>query len=81
MNGLLARLNRLNPTGVFLGALLLLLGLLFVPGVIGAALVLMLATALGVLLAVTWSHHPPQARALRLATLALLVVVAVAKLA
>ncbi len=80
MNALLARLSRLNRTGVFLGALALVLAGLLLPGPVGGLLLLVLAGLLAAVLTVTWAHHDPRTRPIRLAMLALLVVLAVIKL-
>jgi hypothetical protein len=80
---LLGRLNQLGrrkPTGVFLGALALVLAGLLLPGPVGGLLLLVLAGALGALLTVTWAHHDARTRLLRVIVLTLLVVLAVAKL-
>jgi hypothetical protein len=79
MHILLVRLSRLNPTGVFLATIALVLGGLLLPGAVGGLLLLALAGALAALLTVTWAHHGTRTRVLRLAVLALLVVLAVIK--
>jgi hypothetical protein len=71
---------RLNPTTVFLVSVALVLAGLLLPGALGAVAVLVLAAASAALLAVTWRQLDPQARALRLAVLALLAAFGVAKL-
>jgi hypothetical protein len=76
---LLTRLARLNPTTVFLGALVLVLLGLFVPGAAGGALLLILALVVGVLVVGTWERRPAT-RPLRLAVLLLLMVVALSKM-
>lgn len=76
----LTRLARANPTGVFLGTLVLVLVALFAPGIIGGALLLALALALGALLVTTWPVQPPATRTIRLAILSLLVTVALMKI-
>jgi phosphoglycerol transferase MdoB-like AlkP superfamily enzyme len=79
---LLARLSRLNPTTVFLGTLVFFLVGLFVPGLAGAVLLLVLALALGTLAVATWrvAGQHPGVRALRLVVLLLLLAVALYKL-
>ncbi|MEU7618825.1 DUF6703 family protein [Micromonospora rifamycinica] len=77
---LLARLARVNPTSVFLAALVLVLVALFAPGPVGGVLLLALAAGLAYLLAVTWPVQAPQTRLLRLVMLTLLVTVALVKL-
>ena len=76
----LTRLARANPTGVFLGALVLVLVALFAPGIVGAALLLALALALAALLVTTWPVQRPATRVLRLVILTLLVAAALTKL-
>lgn len=76
----LVRLARANPTGVFLGTLVLVLVAFFAPGIIGGALLLGLALALAALLVTTWPVQPPATRTMRLAILTLLVAAALMKL-
>jgi energy-coupling factor transporter transmembrane protein EcfT len=76
---LLTRLARLNPTAVFLGALILVLLGFFLPGVVGGLVLLVLVLALGALAVATWPLRPAT-RPLRLAVLALLLVVAIIKI-
>jgi uncharacterized membrane-anchored protein len=73
------RLSRLPRTAVFLGALILALAAFFTPGVIGAALVGLLATGAAVLTAYTWNDRTPAERALRLTVFGILVAIAVSK--
>jgi hypothetical protein len=75
----LPRLARMNPTKVFLGALVVALAGMFLPGWFGA-LLLMAVVGLGGLLGQTWSVTPAGVRVLRLVILALLVFIATAKL-
>jgi hypothetical protein len=78
--GLLARLGRLNDTAVFLGVLVFALVGLFVPGVIGGALLLLMVLALGGFLAATWRESRGLAtHALRIVVLLLFLVVAISK--
>ena len=77
MDRVLARVNR---TVLFLGTAVFVFVALVLPGVIGAALCLAVAGGLSWLLVRTWPAHKPAARAMRLAVLAFLVVVAVVKL-
>ncbi|MEN3612880.1 DUF6703 family protein [Plantactinospora sp. ZYX-F-223] len=70
---LLTRLARVNPTGVFLAALVLVLVGLFAPGIVGGALLLALAAGLAALLVTTWPVQSPATRTLRLVILTLLV--------
>ena len=76
---LLRRLAGVNPTVAFLLALAVLLGGLFLPGIIGAALLFLLAAALVALTFTTWPVQSPGVRAVRLTMLALLVAAALAK--
>ncbi|PTA47076.1 DUF6703 family protein [Micromonospora sp. RP3T] len=76
----LSRLARLNPTTVFLAALVLVLVGLFAPGPAGGVLLLVLAAGLVGLMSVTWPVQRPATRVLRLVMLTLLIAVALAKL-
>ncbi|MFC0034073.1 DUF6703 family protein [Micromonospora chaiyaphumensis] len=76
----LSRLARLNPTTVFLAALVLVLVGLFAPGAVGGLLLLALAGGLVWLMTVTWPVQAPATRVLRLLVLTLLITVALAKL-
>ena len=78
--GLPARLARVSPTSAFLVALVVVLVGLFLPGVIGALVLLVLAAGLSTLLARTWPVQSPPTRAIRLVMLALLVAVALFKI-
>lgn len=77
---LLARLARVNPTTVFLAALVLVLVALFAPGAVGGVLLLALAAGLVWLMSVTWAVQAPATRVIRLVVLTLLLTVALAKL-
>jgi hypothetical protein len=77
---LLARLNRLNRTAVFLGVVALVIGGLLLPRPYGGVLLLALAAVLAALLTVTWEQGNRQARVARVAILALLVALAVVRL-
>ncbi|MEV1288828.1 DUF6703 family protein [Micromonospora sp. NPDC049679] len=79
-NDPLARLARLNPTAVFLGALVLVLAGFFAPGIIGGALLLVLAAGLVALLVTTWPVQAPRTRLLRLLVLGLLITAALMKI-
>ncbi|MBO4208132.1 DUF6703 family protein [Micromonospora echinofusca] len=79
-SSLLARLARVNPTAVFLTALVVVLAALFAPGIIGGALLLALAAALVALLVTTWPVQAPQTRVMRLLMLTLLVTAALVKI-
>lgn len=76
----LARLARLNGTGVFLGTFAYLLVALFAPGIVGGALLLLLVAALAALTARTWPVQLPRTRVLRVTVLTFLVVVALIKI-
>ena len=76
---LLRRLSRVSPTAAFLLALVLLLAGLFLPGIIGAALLFLLGAALVALTLTTWPVQSPGVRAVRLVMLALLFAAALAK--
>jgi hypothetical protein len=78
--GLPARLARLNPTSAFLVALVVVLAGLFLPGIIGGLVLLLLAAGLVILFASTWPVQSPQTRAIRLVMLALLAAVALFKI-
>ncbi|MDW5327420.1 DUF6703 family protein [Plantactinospora sp. KLBMP9567] len=77
---LLTRLARVNPTGAFLAALVLVLVGLFAPGIVGGALLLALAAGLAALLVTTWPVQSPPTRILRLVILTLLVGAALMKI-
>ncbi|HTJ39901.1 MAG TPA: hypothetical protein VL738_42415 [Dactylosporangium sp.] len=75
----LIRLARLNKTVVFLaGAVVVFAGMLL-PGIVGAAVLLVLAAGLGWVLSRTWAVTPPPLRAVRVIILLLLVCVAAYK--
>lgn len=76
---LLHRLARVNPTTAFVGALAVLLAGLFLPGIVGAALLFLLALGLAALTFTTWPVQPPAIRAFRVIMLGLLVIVMLAK--
>ena len=78
--GVPARLARVNPTSAFLVALVVVLAGLFLPGIIGALVLLVLAAGLATLLARTWPVQSPPTRAIRLVMLSLLVAVALFKI-
>jgi hypothetical protein len=79
-HGLLPKLARISPTKVFLGALVLALVGLFLPGWYGAVLLLAVVVALGRLLGQTWPVTPAAARVLRVLILVILVAIATSKL-
>ncbi|WP_030438531.1 DUF6703 family protein [Actinoplanes subtropicus] len=76
---LLRRLARVNPTTAFLVALVLMLAGLFLPGIVGAAVLFVLGAGLAALTYTTWAVQPPATRALRVLMLVLLLAAVVAK--
>jgi len=78
-DSLLRRLSRVNPTAAFVAALVVMLGGLFLPGIVGAALLFALALGLGLLTYTTWPVQSGSTRVLRLLILGLLLAVVVAK--
>ena len=64
---LLRRLARINPTTAFLGALVVMMGGLFLPGIVGALFVLLAGLA-----ALTFTTWPVQTSASRTARVILL---------
>lgn len=78
--GLHHRLARVSPTAAFLGALVVVLAGLYLPGAVGGAVLAVLAVALAWLTASTWSVQAPQTRAVRVLMLAVLVAVASLKI-
>lgn len=77
---LLRRLSRLNPTMVVFAVLALFIGVLLLPDQLGAILILLLVAGLVWLLSKTWPVLRPTARGLRLAVIALLLLIAGTKL-
>jgi uncharacterized RDD family membrane protein YckC len=78
-DNLLRRLARVSPTLAFIVALVVLLAGFFLPGIIGAALLFLLAAGLTVLTFTTWPVQSPSTRVFRIVLLVLLVGAAVAK--
>ncbi|WP_307834313.1 DUF6703 family protein [Paractinoplanes lichenicola] len=78
-DNLLRRLSRVSPTAAFVIALVVMLGGLFLPGIVGAALLFVLAAGLAALTFTTWPVQSGSTRVLRLVILALLLAVVVAK--
>jgi uncharacterized protein DUF6703 len=76
---LLRRLARVNATAAFLAALALMLAGLFLPGIVGAALLFVLGAGLAALTFTTWPVQPPPTRALRVLMLVLLLAAVIAK--
>ena len=75
----LRRLATVNPTTAFIVALAVFLAGLFLPGIVGAALLFALGVALAALTFTTWPVQTPALRAVRLIMLALLLGAAIAK--
>jgi Family of unknown function (DUF6703) len=73
------RLARVNRSVVFLAAAAYVFAALFIPGIVGAAMLLVLAGALMFLLLRTWPVHTSSNRASRLLVLGLMIVVAIVK--
>ena len=78
-DNVLRRLSRINPTAAFVAALVVMLAGLFLPGIVGAALLFVLALGLALLTYTTWPVQKGSTRVLRLLILALLIAVVVAK--
>jgi hypothetical protein len=78
-DNLMRRLARVNPTTAFVVALAVMLAGLFLPGIIGGALLLLLAAALAALTFTTWPVQLPATRVVRVVLLALLFAAVVAK--
>lgn len=75
-----ARLSRLNPTGVFLATLLVVLLGLLIPGPAGGVILLLLAGAVTTLAALSWQVTAASLRPVRIVMIALLVAAALWKL-
>ena len=75
----LRRLARVNPTTAFIVALVLMVAGLFLPGIVGAALLFLLAAGLAALTFTTWPVQPPPTRIVRVVMLVLLLAGVVAK--
>ena len=78
-DNMLRRLARISPTTAFVVALVVLLAGLFLPGIIGAALLFLLGAALVALTFTTWPVQSLPVRAIRVTLLALLFAVVVVK--
>ena len=78
-DNVLRRLSRVSPTAAFLVALVVLLAGFFLPGIIGAALLVVLCAAMAGLTFTTWPVQRTPTRVVRLALLVLLLAVVVAK--
>jgi hypothetical protein len=77
---LLRRLATVKPLTAFLVALVVLLAGMFLPGIVGGALLAALALAVAALTFTTWPVQTPPTRAVRLLLLTMLVAIAVAKI-
>ncbi|MFI5844377.1 hypothetical protein ACIA8K_32245 [Catenuloplanes sp. NPDC051500] len=75
-----ARLSRLNPTGVFLATLLVVLLGLLIPGPAGGVILLLLAAGVTALAVSSWRVTAASLRPVRIVMIALLVAAAVWKL-
>ena len=78
-DNLLRRLARVNPTTAFVVALAVLLAGFFLPGIVGAAQLVLLGAALAALTYTTWPVQSASIRVFRLALLALLLGVILVK--
>jgi hypothetical protein len=78
-DNLLRRLSRVSPIVAFIAALVVLLAGFFLPGIIGAALLFLLAAGLAAVTFTTWPVQSPPTRVFRIVLLTLLVGAAVAK--
>ncbi|MFI5895470.1 DUF6703 family protein [Actinoplanes sp. NPDC051513] len=76
---LLRRMARVSPTTAFIVALVLMLAGLFLPGIVGAALLFLLAAGLAGLTFTTWPVQAPPTRVLRVVMLVLLLAGVVTK--
>jgi len=74
------RLARVNPTKAFLGALVLVLAGLLLPGIIGGLVLLALAAGMIYLARLTWAIQAPQTRLVRLVMLTALIGIAIFKI-
>jgi hypothetical protein len=78
-DNLLRRLARVNPTMAFVATLAVLLAGLFLPGIVGAALLFVLGAMLTALTVSTWPVQRGSTRAVRAIMLVLLFAAVVAK--
>ena len=78
-DNLLRKLARINPTTAFLVALAIMLAGLFLPGIIGAALLFLLAAGLAALTFTTWPVQSAATRVFRIVLLVLLLGAVVGK--
>ena len=77
---LLHRLSRVPPTRAFLATIALMLLGLFLPGIVGAAVLGVLAAALIALTVTTWPVQPARTRAVRVILLGVLVLLLLSKM-
>jgi hypothetical protein len=77
---LLRRLARINPTTAFIGALVVMVAGLFLPGIIGALLLFVLLAGISALTFTTWPVQANPSRVARVVLLALLLVLIVVKI-
>ena len=77
---LLHRLARVPPARAFLATLVVMLLGLFLPGIIGAAVLALLAAALIGLSVTTWPVQPSRTRAVRLILVGVLVLLIISKI-
>jgi hypothetical protein len=77
---MLRRLARVKPLYGFIVALVVLLAGLFLPGIVGAALLFVLGVGLAALTVTTWPVQPPATRVIRVVLLVLLFAAVVAKI-
>ena len=78
-DNILARLARINPTTAFVVALVMLLAGLFLPGIVGAALLSLLSAALAAMTFTTWPVQKASTRTVRICLLVLLLAAIIAK--
>jgi hypothetical protein len=76
---LLQRLARVNPTRAFLAALVVMLAGLFLPGIVGAAVLFLLGVALAALTVTTWPVQQPPTRIVRVLLLVVLLALVILK--
>jgi len=77
---LLRRLTRINPTTAFFVALVVMLAGLFLPGIVGAALLFLLLAGVAALTFTTWPVQAASSRVVRVILLALLLAGIIAKI-
>jgi hypothetical protein len=78
---LLHRLSRVPPARAFLATLVVMLAGLFLPGIVGAAVLCLLAAALIFLTAATWPVQTARTRAVRAILLVVLALLVISKIA